>query len=185
MVHSENFLTGRVFVLQTWDFWKHTNTALKDTPLRCDPTQISLLCRFIFFLCFSSGFLRTQWGFSIQITQKFGGKYQTVQLRWAVERKSYNSDVQEKPEQLWVLWAIWNLSVPAWSLDLIWLPQGLAFVSSCLISLFLDALAWGFNPMLFSHTDCRHTVHARLSLEMLEWGVWSIFFCVWTEGIYT
>lgn len=87
VVHSENFLTGRVFVLQTWDFWKHTNTALKDTPLRCDPTQISLLCRFIFFLCFSSGFLRTQWGFSIQITQKFGGKYQIVQLRWGSGEK--------------------------------------------------------------------------------------------------
>lgn len=122
------------------------------------PNSDILTVQIDFFLRSSSGFLRTLWEFSIQIPEKFSGKYQIVQLSsgGAVERQRCNSEVCRK-----------NLSICGYfepfehfqSLPDPWIS------SDCLkdwlvhppatISLFLGAPGWGFHPFLFSPTDCR------------------------------
>lgn len=100
----------------------------------------------------------------------------STKFRWGSgETQVQLRGLQEGPEYSWVLWAIWTLSVLAWSLDLIWLPQRLACAASCCAQSFPWVLWAGdvipsSSPMLTADTQP-------------EWSVWTILFHAWTEGI--
>lgn len=97
-------LCGSLWKFSVWKSPCVTNLRLLkitiiNTALKCSfkvwPHSDILTVLIYFFLCSSSGFLMTQWEFSIQIPQKFNGKYQTVQQSSgrAVERQRCNSEV--------------------------------------------------------------------------------------------
>lgn len=102
-----------------------------------------------------------------------------MQLRWGSgEIEAQLRGLQEEPEYLWVLGAIWTLSVLPWPLDSIWLPQGLACASSC----YDQPLPWVLWAGDLTPSSSLTAGSARPSEEMPKWGVWAVSFHVWTEG---